>query len=151
MYRPLNLDSMDEMNHLTVALCKLHAFANQYEWANEISFPKANRAIRAFAKEGNAYVVDGYLVMVDTAEPWFSYDTVLQEWLVLKLYRGGSVNSIPSALLEIAKERGCKTVMSADSSPISIVAKAYEDAGFIPLTRSYFQKVNYGLCQKMGG
>lgn len=150
MYRRLNLDSVDETDALTEALLKLYAYANKYEWANEISWIKANQAIRAFAKEGNAYVVDGYLVMVDTIEPWYSYDRVLQEWLVLKLYQGGSVDSVPPALLALAKERGCKTVMSADSSPLSIVSKAYEDAGFLPLTRSYFQKVNYGSNQEMG-
>lgn len=142
LYRQLNI-TLDG-KPLEDALRRLQAFAAKYAWVNEINWIKANTAILSFHKDGNAFVVDGYLVMVDTVAPWYSLDEVLQEWLVLKLYDGGSVNSIPPALLAIAKSRGCKTVISADSSPISIVSKAYEDAGFLPLTRSYFKEVPNG-------
>lgn len=132
---------LDEAFAISEALTKLHKYAKAYSWTNAIDFDKACQAVGYFSGQGNAYVVDGYLVMVDVVTPWYSNDNVLQEWLVLKLYDGGSVDSVPPALLAIAKERGCKSVITADSSPISIVADAYTRAGFLPLTRSFTKEV----------
>jgi len=81
------------------------------------------------------------LVLTAVVYPWYSTAPVLQEWLVLKLHSGGSVNSIPPALLAIAKERGCSVVITGDSSPISIVAEAYSQADFRPLTQSFYKEV----------
>lgn len=119
------------------ALMRLEQYAKAYSWTNTVDFQKACGAIHSFIKDGNALVVSGYLVMIDEVTPWYSNDKILQEWLVLKLYQGGDINDVPAALLAEAKKRGCKSVVTADSSPISIVADAYERAGFVPLTRSF--------------
>lgn len=132
---------LDEAFAISDALVKLQKYAKAYSWTNEVDFDKACSAVGDFIGQGKAYVIDGYLVMIDVIQPWYSNDSVLQEWLVLKLYDGGSVDSVPPALLAIAKERGCKSVATADSSPISIVADAYTRAGFLPLTRSFTKEV----------
>lgn len=135
-------DAQQDAAALSDALHRLEAFAKNYSWTNKVDFHKAYSALLDFADAGKAYVIDGYLVMVDVIEPWYSNDRVLQEWLVLKLYTGGTVKSIPLCLLQIARQRACLSVISADSSPISIVADAYQDAGFYPLTRSFYKKAN---------
>lgn len=123
------------------ALIKLEQYAQQYKWAIGVDFLHAVGNIYDAIVAGQGYVIDGYLVMVDEVKPWYSEVPILTEWLVIKLYSGGSVDSIPPALLEIAKQRGIGMVMTADSSPVNIVAGAYKRAGFSPLTTSFFKVV----------
>lgn len=123
------------------SLMKLENYAKQYKWAIGVDFLYAVGNIYDAVKVGQGYVIDGYLVMVDEVKPWYSEQPILTEWLVLKLYQGGSVDGIPPALLEIAKSRGIGMVMTADSSPVNIVAAAYKQAGFSPLTTSFFKVV----------
>lgn len=133
----------NQIGLVTEALLKLRDYASQYKWANAIDFDKACASVQQTYDDGCAYVVDGYLVLIDVIQPWYSNDKILQEWLVLKLehIEGQSVDSIPPALLAIAKERGCKSVITADSSPVNIVAGAYQRAGFTPLTTSFFKVI----------
>jgi hypothetical protein len=137
MYRLL---SYTDLPDLRAALKKLQAFAASYDWAVGIDFDKATDAIIHEANSGNALVVDGYLVMVAEVTPWYSRDKLLQEWLVLKL-TNGDVSNVPTALTQVAAERGCSLVITADSSPISIVADAYKAAGFSTLTRSFYKRL----------
>ena len=123
------------------SLMKLENYAKQYKWAIGVDFLYAVGNIYDAVKAGQGYVIDGYLVMVDEVKPWYSKEPILTEWLVIKLYPGGSVDSIPTALLAIAKERGISMVMTADSSPVNIVAEAYQRAGFDKLTTSFFKVV----------
>lgn len=123
------------------SLTKLENYAKQYKWAIGVDFLHAVGNIHDAIKQGQGYVIDGYLVMLDEVSPWYSKSPILTEWLVLKLYPGGSVDSIPEALLAIAKERGISMVMTADSSPVNIVAEAYQRAGFSKLTTSFFKVV----------
>lgn len=131
------------------AVLKLQEYAQAYNWAQDISFLKALETVYETVDEGNAYIVDGILVLVNEFAPWYSNTKVLQEWLVLRVYPSvsGGVAEVPKALLEIAKQRECATLITADSSPISIVADAYKAAGFQPLTRSFFKKVQDGATQ----
>lgn len=124
-----------------IALEKLKHFASQYEWVGEVDWDKGTEAVYDTIRKGNAYMVDGYLVLTEVVCPWYSRDNLLQEWLVLKVQVGGNVTSVPKALLEIARERACKAVITADSSPVQLVAKAYQEAGYKPLTNSFFKVV----------
>jgi hypothetical protein len=133
-------DELDE-GLIRAALTKLQEYAKTYGWAVGIDYETAVASIMAEVAEDNAYVIDGYLVLTAVVYPWYSTAPVLQEWLVLKLHSGGSVASIPPALLAIAKERGCSVVITGDSSPISIVAEAYSQADFKPLTQSFYKEV----------
>ena len=133
-------DVMDRVS-IRIALTKLQEYAKTYGWAVGIDYETAVASIMAEVAEDNAYVIDGYLVLTAVVCPWYSTSPVLQEWLVLKLHSGGSVNSIPPALLAIAKEKGCAVVITGDSSPISIVAGAYSQADFRPLTQSFYKEV----------
>jgi len=134
MYRKAELT---DLGCIYDALRGLEQYAKQYSWTNTVDFDKAYLAIDLEIRAGKAYIVEGYLVMTEVVTPWYSTDKVLQEWLVLKLYKQGTVESVPEALLIIAKELGCKSVISADSSPVNIVGRAYEKAGWLPLTKSF--------------
>lgn len=124
-----------------LGLERLKAFASHYEWVGEVDWDKGTGEILDTIMRGDAYMVDGYLMLVNEVTPWYTREKILQEWLVIKLQQGGSVTNIPVALLEIAAKRNCRAVMSADSSPIQIVAQAYQGAGFKPLTNSFFKVV----------
>jgi hypothetical protein len=123
------------------ALDNLQQYASYYPWALDVDFDKACQVVADCVAEGKAYIIDGYLVLIDKIVPWYSNTPVLQEWLVVKVYGEGSVSSIPPALLQIAEQLGCAGVMTADSSPVNIMASAYRKAGFEPLTQSFFKKV----------
>lgn len=148
MYRKAELT---DLRCIYDALRGLEQYAKQYEWTNSVDFEKAYQTVKVEVLAGKAYIVEGYLVMTDVLTPWYSTDKVLQEWLVLKLYKQGSIDSVPVALLAIAKELGCKSVISADSSPVNIVGRAYEKAGYTPLTRSFTKGIEDGVSKTDGG
>lgn len=123
------------------ALLRLQEYAKKYKFAVGVDYTTAEAAVMAEVDSGCAYVVDGYLVLVNKVVPWYSTEPLLQEWLVLKLYAGGTVDSIPPALLAIAEQAGCKVVLTGDSSPVNIMANAYHKACFTPLTQSFYKEV----------
>ena len=123
------------------ALLRLQEYAKAYDFAVGVNFTLGAGAIADAVADGKGYVIDGYLVMVDKIIPWYSTQPVLQEWLVLKLYPGGKVDSIPPTLLVIARLMGCVCVISGDSSPTNIMAKAYSNAGWGHLTTSFYKRV----------
>lgn len=137
-YRPATLN--DDTESIIRALRKLQDYAKGYDFVHTIDFNVAAGNVLKTVECGNAFVIDGYLVLLEFLQPWYSEDWILQEWLVLKLCPGGSVDSIPPALKEIAAANECKVIITADSSPVSIVAQAYERAGFHKLTQSYCTK-----------
>ena len=133
-YRP-------DYHALVEAMTKLEKFASVYPWCIAPNFDKALDTVFEAEEQGNAYVVEGYLVLVDKLMPGYSTEYVLQEWLVLKLYDNGDLNKIPLALEALAKLNNCRLVITADSSPVNIMAKAYNNAGFSPLTQSFYKRV----------
>lgn len=138
-YRLATLDEDSEA--IIRALRKLQDYAKGYDFVHTIDFNVAAANVLTTVESGCASIIDGYLVLMEFLQPWYSEDWILQEWLVLKLYPGGSVDSIPPALKEIAAASECKVIITADSSPVNIVAQAYERAGFHKLTQSYCTKV----------
>lgn len=125
------------------ALLKLKHYAEKYDWAVDVDYDIAFDNIIQACAAGKGYVVDGYLVMIDVVTPWYSQSPVLQEWLVLKIFDVPNywIDSVPVALRQIAQANNCAVIITADSSPVSIVAKAYQRAGYKPLTQSFFTKV----------
>lgn len=123
------------------ALLDLQEYAKAYDFAVGVNFTLATSNLADAVADGRGYVIDGYLVLVDKVTPWYSTQSVLQEWLVLKLYSGGTTSSIPPALKQIAKSLGCVCVISGDSSPVHIMAKTYRDAGWPTLTQSFYKRV----------
>lgn len=123
------------------ALAELYEYSKQYDWAVKVNYDLAFVNVMDAIHLGCGYVADGYLIMVDTVTPWYTSNPVLQEWLVIKIEDGGHISAVPLAVKQIAIERGCSLAITADSSPVSIVASAYTDAGFKRLTQSFFTKV----------
>jgi hypothetical protein len=136
MYRQVN-DS--DTSHIVDALEGLAEYAKAYPWVGEVDRDKACQAIDDTIAAGKAFVVSGYLVLVDVISPWYTSDSLLEEWLVLKLYKGGSVDHIPNALEELRVLFNCSAVVSGDSSPVNIMAGAYKRAGYLPLTTSFYK------------
>lgn len=122
------------------ALRTLKYHADKYPFVASTSVDKATASLRGLLPHG-LYIVDGYLVAVDTFSPWYSDDKILQEWLVLKLYQGGSTASIPPMLRELAEQLECSVILTGDSSPVQLMAKTYEAAGYYKLTQSFCTKV----------
>jgi len=123
------------------AILKLDHYSDDYDWAVGKDLDKACASIEGAIRNGNVLIVDGYMVCIETLIPWYSNAPVLQEWLVLKIADGGNVKSVPLALEEVAMGYGIKLIMSADSSPVNIVAGAYKEAAFKPLTTSFYKVI----------
>lgn len=123
------------------ALLRLQEYSKKYKFAVGVDYTSAEANVLHEIDMGNAYVIDGYLVLVSKVVPWYSTLPILQEWLVLKIYGGGDVNNIPPALLTIAAEQGCKVIITGDSSPVNIMATVYNKACFTPLTQSFYKEV----------
>ena len=136
MYRPV---TDNDTPHIVAAIKKLDAYAKSYLWVGNVDYDKVYQTIDDVIAAGKAFVVSGYLVLVDVISPWYTSDLILEEWLVLKLYAGGSVDHIPSALEELRVLFNCSAVVSGDSSPVNIMAGAYKRAGYLPLTTSFYK------------
>ena len=130
------------------ALLQLDKYAQAYPWVGSVDFDKGVRVVMDTIDAGNAYLVGGYLVLTDEIVPWYTTDKLLQEWLVIKVRPSPvQVSEVPGALLEIARARGCIGVITADSSPVQLVAKAYDAAGFSPLTTSFYKVLPNGISK----
>lgn len=115
---------------------------DHYEFAKGFNFDLAVYNMEEALLQNKAYYIDGYLVFIDTIHPWWGGVPVLQEWFTIRVGDEGTTMSIPPALLEIADGLGCRAVLGGDSSPVGLVARAYEANGFTPLTKQYFKEVN---------
>jgi hypothetical protein len=139
----MRLATAEDRGALVEACKRLAAYAVKYKWVGEVDYEKGLTALFAEVDKGNAYVIEGYIVFVDEITPWYTQDRLLQEWLVMRLhYVHGELSKVPSALLAIAKARACVGVLGNDSSPVPIVAAAYEGDGWLALTKSYFKEVS---------
>lgn len=87
-------------------------------------------------------LVDGYLVVYDIGETWYSQHRILEEVMVIRVYPGGSFPNVPKFLESKAKAHGCAMVSVgtalARSDPALV--KLYEQAGYqvaaVQLTKS---------------
>jgi hypothetical protein len=135
----------EDLPALRIACDKLELFARKYEWSIKYDFAIGLSNLISAVTSGKALIVDGYLVCIDVINPWYGKANIVQEWLVLKLYDGGTVDSVPKGLELFARTIGADMIMSADSSPVKIVAGAYEGAAFKPLTTSFYKVLDYGI------
>lgn len=147
MYRLANL-TFDAVA-VEAALKKFQSLGATFGHVKTMSFERAMQQVTTAIANRDAYIIDGYLVMVDEVQPWYTEDKFLQEWLVVKVYRpiNQSISSIPAALEKIAVERGCIGIISADTAPAQLVAQAYKDAGFKPLTTSFYKVLDHGISE----
>jgi len=77
-------------------------------------------------------MVDGYLVMCAVDRPWFSYEKVVQELLVVRVETGGTLKSVAQFLRAVADEVGASKIYvgTAFSRSDRALARMYEAEGF---------------------
>lgn len=142
----MRLATVEDRGEVVEACKRLAAYAVKYKWVGEVDYANGLTVLFTEIAKGNAYVIEGYIVFVDEITPWYTQDRLLQEWLIMRLHPApGGLDEVPAVLLDIAKARGCVGVLGGDSSPVNIVAKAYEKAGWLALTKSYFKEVHDGV------
>lgn len=120
------------------ALYRFASRGSEYPSLNKPDFEKGMVEIWNRVDAGDAYVVDGYLVIVKVVTPWYTQESVLSELLVCKLYKG-DITQVPKALEQLARDRGCVSVVCSDSSSHKSLAGAYQAAGFIPLPTPFYK------------
>ena len=136
----------DDLPSLMVALVKfakqVEAQPEHYAFAKGFDLAKAYENLKDAITSYKCLYLRGYLVFVDTVEPWYGGVEFLQEWFTIKVRDDAvSADDIPHLLAEYANRNGYSRVLGADSSPTGIMAKAYEANGFTPLTKQYFKEV----------
>lgn len=77
-------------------------------------------------------LVDGYLVVYDIGETWYSPHKVLEEVMVIRIYPGGDFLQVPKFLESKAKAHGCAMVCVGTALARSDAAliKIYERSGY---------------------
>lgn len=118
---------------------KLERYAERYDWAIKQDYIKGLAAVMDAVRHRQALVIDGYLVLICEVVPWYSNAKCLQEWLVMDLNMTGVIESVPLGLEAFARAHNFDMVITADSSPVNIVAGAYRGAAFKPLTSSFYK------------
>jgi hypothetical protein len=126
------------------ALARFAKVAVSYPFVDGLDFERACTSIKTCIEAGDGYIIDGYLVMTTCFCPWYSTAKILQEWLVLKVYRTPpwGTKNIPEHLSAVAVRLGATRLITGDSSPVDIMGSTYRSAGFIPLTCSFFKEVS---------
>lgn len=141
----MRLATYADLPAISEAASRLAVYATKYEWVGGVDYQEAMTNLMTCVDNGNTYLVNGYAVFVEEVTPWWApvEAKVLKEWLVMRVSEPSpeGVNALPKALTEIAKSRGCVGVLGGDSSPVSIVAGAYEQAGWLALTKAFYQEV----------
>lgn len=89
-------------------------------------------ALRNVFDHPNAYIVDGYLVLYDLTEMWWSDSPIIAEQLVFALEPNGSLDAVIEFLEAKGREAGAKFICVgtalAKSDPA--LASLYEKRGF---------------------
>lgn len=115
-----------------------------YGYSKQPSWRKGMALFKRMLEQGGAYIVnEAYLLLVSEGVAWHSYDTCLEEVLVLKLYEGGSITSVADALEHIARVRGITTILASDSSINFRMGAVYQRAGFKPITHTYYKELSW--------
>jgi hypothetical protein len=90
--------------------------------------------------------IDGYLVFTTVVQPWYGGQAFLQEWFTIKVAMSlDGTAGVVKSLEAYASYNDLRGVLGGDSSPVSIMAKAYEQSGFTPLTKVYFKETQNGI------
>lgn len=121
-----------------------YSFAKGYNL--EFAYDQLKQSINAPLKSELVFYIDGYIVFTSTIVPWYGGQAFLQEWFTIKV--GPSLNGTLGVVQQLeayAQGVGLRGVLGGDSSPVSIMAKAYEQSGFTPLTKVYFKETQDGI------
>jgi hypothetical protein len=122
-----------------------YAFAKGYDLG--VAYAQLSACIADTASSEVVLFIDGYLVFTTVVHPWYGGQPFLQEWFTIKV--GPSLHGTLGVVQQLeayAQGVGLRGVLGGDSSPVSIMAKAYEQCGFIPLTKVYFKETHNGIC-----
>lgn len=126
------------------ALIKFGKRGAKYPWVRELDWAQVFNTLRLAMECGGAYVVEGYLVVVDVVTPWYTRDKVLQEGLVLRIRDGGTVDDVVKALDDIAKLHGCVLITTGDTTGAGIMSRAYSRAGYKAQPPTFFKRTPNG-------
>jgi len=101
-------------------------------------------ALRNVFDHPNAYIVDGYLVLYDLTEMWWSDSPIIAEQLVFALGPGGSLDAVVEFLEAKAREAGAKRVCvgTALAKNDNALASAYEKRGFNRMAINLAKEIN---------
>ena len=90
--------------------------------------------------KGNGYIVQDFLVMANVITPWYSLDTVLQEWFTMSLKANpqGADRIVPF-LEELAKQKKSSMIMTGDAS--KLLSPLWLSCGMLPCGKSFYKRV----------
>lgn len=136
----MRLATLDDVPTIRKALAAFKARVSPDSFIGVIDLDKAMLGLAAEIQEGNGYIVQDFLVMVDVLTPWYSHDKVLREWFTLKLrFRASGHPALAPSLVAIGQQRGCSLVITGDTS--NSLARWWLAGEMYPLTQSFFKKV----------
>lgn len=101
-------------------------------------------ALRNVFEADNAYIVDGYLVVYNITEMWWSDTPILAEQLVFALEPEDSLKAVVAFLEAKAREAGAKylCVGTALAKSDNALASLYEKCGFSRMAINLAKEIN---------
>lgn len=101
--------------------------------------------IRQAVNVGNAYIEDGYFILVDAGRPWYSYKEYLIEELILKIRPTTQPVTVAiKALSEIARSRGFEVVAAGDTQ-VGYMTPHYIAEGFTTIGTQLLKEIDNGI------
>jgi hypothetical protein len=138
------LASLQDTQAVETAFIALEQASPAYGYSRAPSWRKGMALFQRMLESRNAYILDErYLLLVAEGVAWHSYDTCLEEVLVLKLNEGRGMLRVGAALEAIARERGVNCILASDSSINFRMGAVYKRAGFRPITITYYKELSW--------
>ena len=115
---------------------------HQMQYADtEVAFAYVRQAMR----EGRAYYLDGYFIMVDVGSDWYTSRKYLIEQIILKIHPTTSPVSVAIAALDRIREiHGCVAIAAGDTQ-VGYMTPHYHAAGYITLGTQLFKGEPNGI------
>jgi hypothetical protein len=110
------------------------------------SLMEAELSIRNAMHEGNAWIIQGYLIVVDVGRVWYSGERFLIEQIILRIEKTGTqVQAAIGALDQLADHYKCNAIAVGDTQ-IGHMTPLYQDHGYVTLGTQLFKEIRqHGL------
>lgn len=136
----MRLASIEDLPYIRAALVHHRPSLEKRGFVVEADLETAYNSLLLEIAAGNGYIVQDFLVMASVIKPWYSLDTVVQEWFTMSLKsHPAGVEQIVPFLESLAKRKGSSMIMTGDAS--KLLEPVWLGCGMLPCGKSFYKRV----------
>jgi hypothetical protein len=112
------------------ALQRLESFQQQYPFRVTPDHEGAFQHILAKAENGDAFVVGNCLLLVSGFQPWYGFEQILQEELIMAIGPHPNVRAAILGFERIGRERRCDYLLAGNTLQDPRLSNIYRRLGY---------------------